>query len=81
MSNAIQYTKSSVSTRPTYRTEKFSNLLSDTYQAQVEQSTDDTWQSWFFNWSRKESDFKLGLKSKLAAIRWANARLREVGVR
>ena len=77
---AIKYTRSTVSTRPTFTTEKYGNLLSDTYYAQVEQSSDDTWQGWLFNCSKNKAEFRLGMKSKRAATRWANAQLKEVGV-
>lgn len=77
----IKYIQSKVSERPTFRTEKFGNLLSDTYQAQVEQSTDGTWSGWLFNWSNKScSEFRLGFGSKGAATRWANEKLKGVGV-
>lgn len=76
----IKYTKSQVCDN-TYRTEKFGNLLSDTYQGQVEQGNDGSWAGWMFNWSnRTKTEFKLGMKSKKAATRWTNTKLREVGV-
>lgn len=77
----IKYVQSTVSSRPTFRTEKFGNLLSDTYQGEVDQARDGTWEGWMFNWSSKDrTEFKLGLKSKTAATRWVNSKLREVGV-
>lgn len=79
---AIKYTQSNVASRPTFRTEKFGNLLSDTYQGQVEQGSDELWAGWFFNLSNNSNTkFRLGLKSKGTATRWVNQQLRGVGVR
>lgn len=77
----IIYTQSSVTERPTFYSQKFGNLLSDTYQTSVDQSSDGTWNAWFYNWSQnKADDFKLGFKSKKGATRWANEKLRERGI-
>lgn len=77
----ITYTQSNVASRPTFWSKKFGNLLSDTYQTSVDQGSDGLWVAWFFNHSRKEIDFRLGFKSRSAAARWANGKLREVGVK
>ena len=68
--------------RPTYRTPKYGNLLSDSYQGTVDQSGDGTWCGWFDNLSRKHmSEFRFGFKSRSAAARWVNNKLRKVGVK
>lgn len=77
----IIYTQSKATNLPTFNSQKFGNLLADTYQASVDQSSDGTWAAWLLNWSREgKGEFRLGFKSKRAAIRWANSKLREVGV-
>lgn len=77
----IQYKQAKYAPRPTFRTQRFGNLLSDTYQAEVDQSPDGSWSAWFFNLSNESrNDFKFGLKSMAAATRWANSKLRGVGV-
>lgn len=77
----IKYTKSTVAVRPTFRTEKFGNLLSDTYQGEVNQSPRNDWTGWLTNYSDPyKSEFKLGFKSKAAATKWVNEKLAEVGV-
>lgn len=74
----IQYTRSKVAGRPTFRTQKFGNLLSDTYQAEVHQSEDGTWSGWLMNLSRiGESQYRFGFGSRAAATRWTNKQLRE----
>ena len=79
----IKYKQSTVASRPTFRTEKFGNLLSDTYQGEVSQSNEDgTWQGWRLNWSTiGDSVFRFGFKSRGAATRWVNDKLREIGVK
>lgn len=77
----IRYTQSTVSDRPTFYSQKFGNLLSDTYQTSVDQSSNGSWCAWFFNHSRNETDFQLGFKTKKGATRWANEKLRKVGIR
>jgi hypothetical protein len=65
-----------------FRTEKYRNLLSNTYQGEVMLNDNGTWTGWFMNLSVPgEGDFKTGIGSKSAATRWVNARLREVGVK
>lgn len=77
---AIKWTKSNIS--DSWRTQKFGNLLSDTYQGSVDPSDDGTWSGWMMNLSRSgQSKFRLGFKSRGAATRWTNARLHEVGVK
>lgn len=77
---AIKYYQS-MADRPTFRTEKFGNLLSDTYQGEVCQSSDGTWNGWLLNYSRNgESEFKLGLRSKKSATRWVNSELKKLGI-
>lgn len=77
----ITYTQSTVAERPTFYSQKFGSLLGDTFQASVDQSESGTWNAWFINFSRNsETCFCFGLKSKSAATRWANDKLRERGV-
>ena len=79
---AIKYTQSTVATRPTFRTEKFGNLLSDTYQGEVHQTDSGKWNGWVMNWSRiHDSLFKFEFSSKASATRWTNARLKELGIK
>jgi hypothetical protein len=76
----IKWTKSTVS--DTYRTEKFGNMMCDTIQGEVDQSSDGTWCGWFTNHSdRSKTEFRLDFKSKGAATRWVNAKLRQRGVK
>lgn len=77
----IKYTKSNVASRPTYRTEKFGNLLSDTWQAEIYQMPEGDWSAWVMNLSNNShTEFKVGLTSRAAAKRWASKKLREKGV-
>lgn len=76
----IKWAKSTVSVRPTWQTQKFGNLLSDTYQGEVHQDSDG-WNGWVMNWSNNSKTiFKFRLASKQAAIRWVNNELRKMGV-
>ena len=88
---AIKYEASPV-LENVFRTQKFGNLLSDTYSAQVELSEDGTWLAWFTNHSRDGMNvndepynglthLRFGFKSKTAAIRWANKMLRRAGLK
>lgn len=77
---SIHYRPSPI-TPNTYRTQRFGNLLSDTYQGEVYLSEENGWCGFFFNWSRKnENKFRLNFKSRSAASRWVNDKLRKVGV-
>lgn len=77
----ITYTQSNVASRPKFYSQKFGNLLSDTYQASVDQGSDGKWSAWVLNYSREgESEFRLGFRSKRAATRWANGKLRDLGI-
>jgi hypothetical protein len=78
MTTQIKWTKSTIS--ESYRTQKFGNLLSDTYQGSVDLNEDTgRWSGWFMDWSNAEyNKFRLNFASKRAAIRWVNARLREI---
>ena len=80
MTTKIKYRRCNVSKRVTFATVKYVNLLSDTYQGQVEQSITGKWSGWIFNWSRmSETEFRLGFGSRSAAARWVNQRLRARG--
>lgn len=77
----ITYTKQKFTRRPTFLSQKFGNLLAYTLQGMVEQDTDGSWDGWIINWSRKgQDDFRFGFKSRAAATRWTNDKLRERGV-
>lgn len=77
----MKYTKSVVSIKPTYRTVVYGNLLSDSYQAEVSQSSDGTWSAWIMNLSNpKKSTFRLGYQSKGWATRWTNKQLKILGI-
>ena len=77
---SIKWTKSTVS--ESYRTQRFGNLMSDTTQGEVDQSSDGTWCGWFTNHSNRQlTQFRLGFASKGAATRWVNAKLHENGVK
>lgn len=77
----IVYTKQKSTRRPTFCSQKFGNLLAYTFQGVVDQSSDGTWDGWMMNLSRKhDSDFRLGFKSRAAAARWTNDKLRERGI-
>jgi hypothetical protein len=77
----ITYTESKIN-KNIYRTERFGNLLSDTYQGEVDLDRDGTWSAWFFNHSdRHRTEFRLGFKTRAAAARWVNNKLRERGIR
>lgn len=75
--------RSEYTTTPTFRTHKYGNLLSDTFQGEVYQSGNGTWAGWFTNLSDANSycnptDYRLGFATKAAATRWVNSKLREV---
>lgn len=76
----IKYYQAQEAARPTYRTSRFGNLMSDTYQGEVTQSPEGAWSGWFYNLSREETKFRFGFKSRAAAARWVNSHLRSVGV-
>jgi len=77
----IKYTARKYAPRPDFVTTRFGNLLSDTYQGEVEQGSDGLWAGWFFNLSNEtKNKFRLGFTSRAAAARWVNKRLREAGV-
>jgi len=77
----MKYQQATAAARPTYRTAKFGNLLSDTWQGEVEQDTDGTWNGWLINYSQdNKGKFRLGFASRAAAARWVNQQLRNVGV-
>ena len=77
----MKYQPAPAAARPTYRTIKFSNLLSDTYQGEVEQDTDGTWIGWLINYSQgNKGNFRMGFASRAAAARWVNQQLKGVGV-
>jgi len=77
----MKYQPAPAAARPTYRTAKFGNLLSDTWQGQVDQNTDGTWNGWLLNYSQGgKGDFRLGFASRAAAARWVNQQLRDIGV-
>lgn len=62
-------------------TDKFGNLLSDTFQGCVDVDASGKWAGWFFNLSNPaHNKFKLGFGSRAVAARWVNGKLREVGV-
>lgn len=71
------YTKVNTPT-PTFRTKKFGNLFSDTYQGEVYDNEDEdgTWSGWCINLSGNGSDFRIDFISKTAATRWVNEKLR-----
>lgn len=64
-------------------TQKFGNILSDTFQGSVSKDeADDTWDAWVMNLSRAGmSKRKLGFKTKAPATRWANKKLKEMGIK
>lgn len=77
---SIKWTKSNI--REAWRTPQFGNLLSDTYQGEVDQDSDGKFSGWMMNLSRSgHSKFRFGFGSRGAATRWVNQQLREVGVR
>lgn len=77
----MKYQQATAANRPTYRTVKFGNLLSDTWQGQIDQNTDGTWNGWLLNYSQGgKGDFRLGFASRAAAARWVNQKLRDIGV-
>lgn len=77
----MKYTQARAAIRPTYRTPKFGNLLSDTYQGEVSQAPAGSWDGWLMNYSRPgDSVFRFGFRSRAAAARWVNAQLRKLGV-
>ena len=83
MNDIIYDDRSEHTTRPTYRTPKYGNLMSDTFQGEVYQCDDNTWSGWFTNLSDSNSyahptQFRLGFATKSAATRWVNNKLREV---
>jgi hypothetical protein len=66
----MKYQQATAVARPTYRTVKFGNLLSDTWQGQVELDNDGTWSGWLLNYSQgSRGDFRLGFASRAAAAR------------
>jgi hypothetical protein len=78
--------KSEYTRRPTFRTEKFGSLLSDTYQGEVHQNDDKTWSGWFTNFTNPRSyahptAFRLDFASRSAAARWVNGKLRDAGIK
>ncbi len=78
----IKYTQATSASRPTCRTIRYGNLLSDTYQGEVHQSADGTWTGWVYNWSSNgRSEFRFDFASRAAAARWTNARLRARGIK
>jgi len=78
----ITYTQSNVPSRQTFRTQKFSNLLSDTWQGEVYQAEDGTWTGWLLNWSNSHRDnCMFCFKTKKGATRWVNKSLRSVGIK
>lgn len=81
MASKIIYTKQLHTRRPTFCSQKFGNLLSYTYQGVVERGSDGSWDGWIMNLSRKGQDeFRFNFKSRAAAARWTNDKLRERGV-
>lgn len=78
----IKYTKSTAAPRPTFRTVKYGNMLSDTYQGEVHQDEDGKWTGWVYNWSNNgRSEFKFDFASRAAAARWVNQQLKSKGVK
>lgn len=77
----IKWEKSTVAPRPTYRTQKFGNMLSDTIQGEVSQSSDGTWSGWFTNHSNSQYTKFEFFDTKYAATKWVNRKLREWGVK
>ena len=78
----IKYTQSTVAERPTFRTVKYGNMLSDTYQGEVHQDSDGKWTGWVYNWSNNSgSEFRFDFASRAAATRWVNSTLKNKGVR
>lgn len=76
MITKIEWTKSTVSDH--WRTEKFGNLLSDTFQGDVYPNSLGTWSGWLMNWSDSgKSQCRFDFISKRAAIRWINKLLKE----
>jgi hypothetical protein len=72
----IKWTKSTVSEH--HRTEKFGNLLSDTYQGDVYSNNDSTWSGWLMNLSQTGGSlYRFDFISKRAAIKWVNSKLRK----
>lgn len=71
-------------TESVYRTNRFVSLIGDTFSGQVDSSIytgTREWSGWFFNHSNKtKTEFRLGFKSKGAATRWVNRKLREYGL-
>lgn len=77
MITKIEWTKSTVS--ESYRTQKFGNLLSDTFQGDVYPNSNDAWSGWLMNWSDSgKSQYRFDFISKRAAVRWVNKKLREL---
>lgn len=77
----IKYHEAKAATRPTFRTVRYGNLLSDTYQGEVNCHRDSNeWSGWFYNLSNGKTEFRLGFGSRAAAARWVNQQLRNVGV-
>jgi len=65
-----------------YRTQKFGNLLSDTYQGSVDPTVTGKWCGWFMDLSNSQySKFRLNFASKGAAVCWVNRLLRERGIK
>ncbi len=77
--NKIKYTKSNVAANPTFRTEKFGNLMSDTYLGEVSQDEDGSWLGCFMNLSVVgEGKYRFNFASRAAASHWVNKHLRKV---
>jgi hypothetical protein len=63
-------------------TQRFGNLLSDTFQGNVSLMDDGTWDAWVINLSTSgKGKFRLGFRAKAPATRWVNAELKRIGVR
>ena len=78
---SIKYTKSPIDEK-IFRTIKYGNVMSDTVQGEVDQSSDGTWCGWMTNHSdRSKTEFRLGFGSRAAAARWVNQKLRMYGVK
>lgn len=78
----IKYTQSTVSERPTFRTKKYGNLLSDTYQGEVHRDDNGKWTGWVYNWSNNgRSEFRFDFATRAAAARWVNAKLAARGIK
>lgn len=74
--------RSKYTNRPTFRTPRYGNLLSDTFQGEVH-FNGDAWSGWFMNLSDSNSyayptEFRFDFRSKGAATRWVNNKLRRV---